>query len=226
MPNPEEPTISRVTRSKAEARASYDRMSRWYDLLAGRSERKHREAGLERLDVREGETVLEIGFGTGHTLLALARAVGHTGGVCGIDISDGMREVALARLKDARLSGRVTLECGDATRLSYADDSFDAVFMSFTLELFDTPEIPVVLGECRRALRSGGRLGVVAMARGEPPGVMERLYEWGHRKWPRYVDCRPIYPVRALEEAGFRILDTTPLSMWGLPGEIVLGEKG
>ncbi len=219
-------SISRVTRSKAEAKASYNRMSRWYDLLAGRSERKHREAGLERLDVREGETILEIGFGTGHALLALARAVGDAGRVCGIDISEGMRGIALARLEDASLSGRVTLECGDATRLPYADDSFDAVCMSFTLELFDTPEIPVVLGECRRVLRSGGRLGVVAMAKGDPPGVMEWLYEWAHRKWPRYVDCRPIYPARALEEAGFRIQATTPLSMWGLSGEIVLGEKG
>ncbi len=224
MPN-DKTNISRVSRSKEEAKACYDRLSRWYDLLADHSERRHREACLEKLGASAGETVLEIGFGTGHALLALAREVGPEGKVCGIDISDGMRAVALARLKAARLSGGVTLECGDATRLSYADDSFDAVFMSFTLELFDTPEIPVVLGECRRVLRSGGRLGVVAMAKGEPPGVMERLYEWAHCKWPRYVDCRPIYPARALEEAGFRILDATPLSMWGLPGEIVLGER-
>lgn len=224
MPDDETP-ISRVTRSKAEARTSYDKLSRWYDMLAGRSERKHREAGLEKLGAKEGETILEIGFGTGHALLALARAVGDSGKVYGLDISQGMSDLALARLKEAGLSQKVDLACGDAARLPYDADFFDAVFMSFTLELFDTPEIPMVLDQCRRVLRSGGRLGVVSMSKGEPARLMERLYEWAHRKWPRYVDCRPIYPSRALKEAGFQLLEVTSLSMWGLSGEIVLGEK-
>jgi ubiquinone/menaquinone biosynthesis C-methylase UbiE len=69
--------ISRVTRTKEQAIASYDRLSRWYDWLSAGSERPLTELGLKKLNVNTGETVLEIGFGTGHALLALAACVGY-----------------------------------------------------------------------------------------------------------------------------------------------------
>ena len=97
--------------------------------------------------------------GTGHCLVDLAKAVCSSGMVYGIDLSDKMMNLALRLLRNEGLSSRVDLSCGDALNLPYDAGMMDAVFMSFTLELFDTVEIPVVLQECLRVLRIEGRMG-------------------------------------------------------------------
>ncbi len=219
-------SIRRVNRSKEDARTSYNRLSRWYDAVAGSSEKKYRDWGLKKLSAQSGERILEIGFGTGHCLVSLAQAVGPSGGVIGLDISDGMLAIARDRLAGMGLSERVDLHLGDASRLEFIEtETLDGVFMSFTLELFDNPEIPRVLKECLRVLKPGGRLAVVSMTRKNPPGLAVRLYEWFHDHMPNYADCRPIFARQAIEQSGFEIADSDVSSMWGLPVGIVLGRK-
>ncbi|MBV6394842.1 MAG: Demethylmenaquinone methyltransferase [Anaerolineales bacterium] len=219
-------TIRRVNRSKEDARLSYNRLSRWYDAISGNAEKKYRDRGLQKLSARPGEKILEIGFGTGHCLVSLAQAVGPLGRVIGLDLSDGMLAIARDRLLAGGLFDRAELHLGDAARLDFIEsDSLDGVFMSFTLELFDNPEIPRVLAECRRVLKPGGRLAVVSMTKTDPPGLPVRIYEWFHDHMPNYADCRPIFARRSIEQSGFKIQDAGLSSMWGLPVEIVLGTK-
>jgi ubiquinone/menaquinone biosynthesis C-methylase UbiE len=216
--------VLRVLQSKDETRAFYNKISAVYDLLAEHSEGPVRQTGIEKLAVAPGEHVLEIGYGTGHSLVQLAKAVGQEGKVFGIDLSEGMRAQARERLAKERLIDRVELSCTDATRLPYPEGSMDAVFLSFTLELFDTPEIPEVLAECKRVLRAGGRIGVVALTREGPEGFAVEAYEWTHEHFPNLLDCRPIFVRRSLEDAGFSIQDATITKMW-VPVEIVVAEK-
>lgn len=221
-----EPSIRRVNRSRDAARESYNRLSRWYDVLAGSTEKKYRDRGLEKLCAQPGERILEIGFGTGHCLAALAKAVGPEGQMTGVDISDGMAAITRKRLQQYGLSDRVDLHCGDASHLDFLEaDSQDGIFMSFTLELFDTPDIPHVLRECRRVLKPGGRLAVVCMTKMDPPGMAVRLYEWFHDHVPEYADCRPIFAQQSIRQSRFTIEDIHVSSMWGLPVEIILARK-
>ena len=221
-----EPVVRRVNRSKEDARASYNRLSRWYDAVSGNTEKKYRDGGLEKLAAQSGETILEIGFGTGHCLVSLATAVGTGGRVIGLDISDGMLAIARGRLQSHGLADRVDLRLGDAANLDFLEaGTLDGVFMSFTLELFDNPEIPRVLAECRRVLKPGGRLAVVSMTKSNPPNAAVRIYEWFHEHTPNYADCRPIFARQSIEQEGFTIQDVSLSSMWGLPVEIVLAAK-
>lgn len=216
--------VLRVFQSKRETKAFYNKISHVYDFLSDHSEAPVRSAALRLLAATKGERVLEVGFGTGHCLVALAQAVGLAGKVHGLELSDKMVELARQNLDCEHLLARAKLVCGDATRLPYPDNSLDAVFMSFTLELFDTPEIPKVLNACRRVLRPGGRIVVAGMTKKDAHGLVFRAYEWSHRHFPNFVDCRPIYVQRAIEDAGFVVRKTIRMKIW-VPVAIVLGIK-
>lgn len=219
-----QPAVERVLQTRDETKAYYDKIAHIYDLLSERSEQPMRDVGLAKLAAAPGERILEIGFGTGHSAVTLARAVGPSGRVFGIDISERMRELAQKLVEEEGLTDRVELQCGDAAKLPCEDDSLDAIFMCFVLELFDTPEIPEVLAECLRVLKPGGRLVVVAVSKEGGSGAIVRAYEWTHRHFPNLLDCRPIYVARGMRDAGFDIQDEKLDHMW-VPVEIVRGVK-
>lgn len=204
-------TPARVARTRDEARLGYDRLAGVYDLLAGASERPFRERALALLDARPGERVLEIGCGTGEAAVALARAGAV---VTAVDLSPRMLDRTRQRLAAAGLSA--TLVEADGHALPVEAASQDAVFMSFVLDLVDTPDLPAFLAGCRRALRPGGRMVVAAMEAGGGNPVAMRLYAWAHRVFPVLVDCRPLPLRETLEAGGFAVERLEAGTMWGL----------
>jgi demethylmenaquinone methyltransferase/2-methoxy-6-polyprenyl-1,4-benzoquinol methylase len=217
--------ISRVSRSKTAARNYYTRLSSWYDLMTGSSEDIFRKQGLEVLDPQVGEKILEIGSGTGKSLLEISNRVGNKGYIFGIDLADGMTDISRIRLEDAPYKKRIAVCIADGANQPLKDNYFDAVFISFTLELFDNPEIHQVLLQCKQVLKEGGRIVIVALKKTVHAGLPEKIYEWIHTKLPVLVDCRPIPSDMYLDQAKFKILDVTTKSMWGLPVDIVSAEK-
>ena len=50
-----------------------------------------------------------------------------------------------------------------------------------------------------------------------------RLYEWAHKKWPKYIDCRPIYVEESMKNSGYEVKCKEKMKMLGLPVEMVIG---
>jgi demethylmenaquinone methyltransferase / 2-methoxy-6-polyprenyl-1,4-benzoquinol methylase len=208
------------------ARRNYNRLSRWYDRLAGGFEARFRDVGLVRLAARPGESVLELGPGTGLALLALAQDVGPAGRVAAIDISEQMLDRCRRRLDRAGVLDRVELRQGDARKLPWPDHCFDAAFASFAMETFAPASLAIVLAELRRVLKPGGRICVTAMSADGRDTLMMHLYRWSHRLLPKLVDCAPISLASLLGQAGFEVRNQEVENRWGLNVAVAVGLNG
>ena len=210
-----------VQRSKAQARRFYDRISGIYDILTA-SEKALIKDGLDLLGVQPGERALEIGCGTGSGLKLILESTPNPAMVIGLDLSHQMLLKSQQKNSGSELSPQHVQ--GDAVNLPFPSAAFDALFLSFTLELFSESDIASVLGECGRVLTSSGRLGVVSLA-GTPRTFPVRLYELAHRLFPVAVDCRPIPLVDLLGSNGFETITAKKERNWGLPIHLTLSTK-
>ena len=220
--------MSKSAKHAESNRSFYDRISRSYDLIADAGEHKAREAGEVALGVSNGERVLEVGCGTGRSLVHFSNQAGEQGSVIGVDVSTGMLSVAQKRVSSEATAAPIDFVEADARQLDpavFQNDSFDAAFASFTLELFPLEDIATVLAEVKRVLKPGGRLGIVSMSVvKEPnhPSLLERAYIWMHQHFPHLVDCQPIDVHAYLKTAGFKIQSSEEIEIWTMPVSVVV----
>jgi SAM-dependent methyltransferase len=162
------------------------------------------QAGIE-----PGQTVLEIGTGTGSVLLLAARVAPHAT-LIGLDPDP--EALAVAGRKVRRAGAEVRLDRGYADRLPYPDGSVDRVLSSFMLHHLEPAAQQTALHEVRRVLAPGGRLHLVDFD-GPPSGPVGRLmrvgrghgHGKGHGKGHGHGHARPSFvPVlEVLAGAGF-----------------------
>lgn len=131
---------------------SYDWSAQLYYLIGFR-EWAYRKKAVRALRLQPGETVVEIGCGTGLNFRLLRNEVGDAGRVIGVDMTDAMLAKARERV-DARQWHNVELVQSDATSYTFPEE-VDAILSTFALTL--VPEYDEVIARGARALRRGGR---------------------------------------------------------------------
>ena len=208
--------LRELSRPDTGARERYDRLAPYYDRYVRWFEHDHVERLLEDLELEPGETVLDVGCGPGAAVVRVGERVGPEGTVVGLDVSGEMVERARERLARRGFGDRAILIHGDARNMRrVADDSVDAVVMTFTFELLSSADQERVLEECRRVLVPTGRLGVLSLAHEDRRVVT--LYETLHRRLPGLFDCRPIDLEARLECGGFSVRSSWTDDLYGLP---------
>jgi ubiquinone/menaquinone biosynthesis C-methylase UbiE len=158
--------------------------ARYYDVLAwlltlGR-ERAFRDRLVQLARLEPGDSVLDIGCGTGTLAIAAKRRVGATGIVEAIDASPEMIERATR--KAARAGVDVVFRTGSVEALPFPDGHFDAILSTLMLHHLPRPVREQCMSEVRRVLKPGGRVLAVdfAIPARERTGVLARLHRHGH----------------------------------------------
>ncbi len=147
----------------------YARLASRYDGSVERWAGGLRKAALTLCPPSGSLAILDVACGTG-AQLALYGRPGCT--LTGIDTSPAMLEVARRKLGDT-----ADLRCEDATRMSFADASFDLVTLVLALHEMPPDARPRVLAECRRVTKPGGRILVLDFHCGPYPFVKGWLYK-------------------------------------------------
>jgi len=180
--------------------------ARLYDFLAflftrGR-ERSLRERMIQLASLDPGNTVLDVGCGTGTLAIAAKRRVGSGGAVFGIDASPAM--IAKATRKSARAGIEVAFTTAVVETLPFPDARFDVVLSTMMLHHLPRPVRRQCFAEIRRVLRPRGRLLVVDFGRPQSRhGILAHFHRHGHVD---FADVRTM-----LTDAGFTVMEDGPV---------------
>ncbi|MGG3804738.1 demethylmenaquinone methyltransferase [Metabacillus fastidiosus] len=148
---------------------NYDKMN---SVISFQRHVAWRKDTMKRMNVKNGQSALDVCCGTADWTIALADAVGKNGNVIGLDFSKNMLAIGSEKVNDLELDN-VKLIHGNAMSLPFEDNSFDFVTIGFGLR--NVPDYMQVLKEMYRVVKPGGK--VVCLETSQPTlPVFKQLY--------------------------------------------------
>jgi ubiquinone/menaquinone biosynthesis C-methylase UbiE len=188
---------------KNETRELYRQRARRYDLavkiypLFGFDVERYRQDTVAALSLSPGDTVVELGCGTGLNFKYLQDKIGPQGKIIGVDLTNAMLAVARDRVVREGWSN-VELIQADVSRWSMPQGV--AGFFS-TLALTLVPEYDLVIEHASHALRPGGRLAVLDMK--EPanwPHWLVRFFAWLNKPFGVSLELADRHPWESIRQ--------------------------
>lgn len=187
---------------------AYKRYASLYDAWFGPVMQRGRKEGVDRLNCRPGEKILEVGVGTGLSLPLYPSYVQ----VTGIDISPEMLERAHARKDRLGLDNVVELQVMDAECMEFPDNTFDKVAATYVASVVPHPER--LVDELRRVCKPDGELFILNHFQSTNPALatIERLLAPLSRLLGFHPDlCLDSF----IKETGLDVVDVTSTNLFG-----------
>jgi ubiquinone/menaquinone biosynthesis C-methylase UbiE len=127
---------------------------------------------IERLRLKPGSVVLDVGCGSGASAIPAAKVVGTHGRLIGVDLAERLLALAQAKAEAEKLTN-IEFRHADMTALGYPDESFDAVVCVFAI--FFVPDMVKQVRELWRMVRPGGQIAITTWG--------PRMFEPGSAAW-------------------------------------------
>ncbi|MDN7145774.1 demethylmenaquinone methyltransferase [Liquorilactobacillus mali] len=129
----------------------YDSMNNWISMGL---QKKWRKETMKKLDIKNDSEILDVCCGTGAWTADLARGLGESGHVTGLDFSKEMLKLAETKLVNYEQKSKIKLVQGNAMDLPFTDNSFNGATIGFGLR--NVPDASQVLSEMLRVVKPGG----------------------------------------------------------------------
>ncbi len=204
-------------------RRVYDRLAAVYPVSTMFFHSRAHRCALGASGLRDGMKVLEVATGSGEMFRRLVRA--NSGGTTvGVDLSPNMAARTQRTARHKFPAAQAHCQAVDARHMPFRNESFDAIFCCYLLELLSSDDIVGTLGEFRRVLRDRGNLTLVLI--GQSTAAFNAIYKvlgsvapafWGRQVENRVPDL--------IETARFEIVQDRMVRQTFYPSRVLVARK-